>query len=252
MFLMASSRGSGWSHVRTKCEHRLAPLLLATTTTLNCSNCAASDAVSLIAAVATVVAAIAALAAIYFARETVREAVRARRESASAHDTQMLQSRSAHGAQMLQMSNAMTLDSARHRQEMTERTRAFAAEMVLRRIEQAERVSELFLQLVEVAREEYFSPPAPLHETGSVMTTTRIPAILARVKIAVAILADLGGPDVSDSIPVGGRGEKAGSMRVWTGGIAALVAMESLAKTDDRLTLKSIPERRGPPAGPAP
>jgi hypothetical protein len=63
------------------------------------------------------------------------------------------------------------------------------AEIVLRRIEQAERVSELFLELVEVARMEYFNPPATLNETGQVMTTTRIPAIVARLKTAVAILA---------------------------------------------------------------
>jgi len=43
---------------------------------------------------------------------------------------------------------------------------------------------------------------------------------------AVSVLAGLDRPDLTDKIRVGGRGEKTGSMRVWSAGVNALLAIE--------------------------
>jgi hypothetical protein len=162
-----------------------------------------------VSAIATVVAAVAALVTIYFARKTVHESTEARRDSHNARVEEMAETTAATKAA-----------AARHRAEMDERKRTFEADIVLRRLAQLEQVSELLLHLVEVARIEYFQPPEPLRLEGAqVVTTTRVPAIQARLRTAVAILKKLGGPDFTAKLPASSSGDEASSMRVWTEGI---------------------------------
>jgi hypothetical protein len=188
----------------------------------------AADISPTVNSVATVIAAAAALVTIYFARKTVEEAKQARREQHRAH-----------GEEMSQLREAAKASAAQHRAEMDERQRAYAADLVLRRLAQLEKVSGLLLYLVEVARSEYFAPSAPLHlEGGQIVTTTRLPAIQARLRTAVAILKELGGPDLTHRLPPSSRGDKDSSQRVWYAAIDAMIAIELLAGSgDDTLTL---------------
>lgn len=181
-----------------------------------------------VSAIATVVAAVAALVTIYFARKTVLESTEARRDSHNAHVEEMAETTAATKAA-----------AAQHRAEMDERKRTFEADIVLRRLAQLEQVSELLLHLVEVARTEYFQPPEPLRlEGGQVVTTTRVPAIQARLRTAVAILKKLGGPDFTAKLPASSRGDEPSSMRVWTEAINLMVTIELLVPSDSTLKLR--------------
>ncbi|MBV9310167.1 MAG: hypothetical protein JOZ73_05015, partial [Solirubrobacterales bacterium] len=144
-------------------------------------------------AVAGVIAAIAALGALVFAFLTVREARTARAENRRAHAEEIeetrtatkaaiAEQRAATEAAVAEQRAATTASANAHREQMAERGRVFAADMVVRRLEQLEQVAQLFLHLVEVSREEYFRPPAEL-DVGNrqMVTTTRVPAIVARL-----------------------------------------------------------------------
>src|SRR5450755_2261654 len=116
---------------------------------------------------------------------------------------------------------------------MSERSTAFAAELALRRLAQLEAISALTLNIVEVAREEYFHPPAPVdvfhppapvdvtEALGQFVTTTRLPAIRSRLQTAVEAFNKLGGTTLDIHLPQPGRGEKETSIRAWTDGIRA-------------------------------
>jgi hypothetical protein len=146
----------------------------------------AADATSTVNTISAVVAAVAALGAVWFARSTVLEAITARRESRNAHREEMNELRAEREAA-----------AERHRAEMLERDATFVAELALRRVAQLEVISGLLLHLVEVAREEYFHPPAPVDVTeqgfGQMVTTTRMPAIRLRLDAAVAAFSKMGG-----------------------------------------------------------
>ena len=170
--------------------------------------------------VAAVVAAVAALAAVWFARSTVLEAIRGRRESREAHHMEMRELREERQAA-----------AARHEAEMSEHASAFAAELALRRLAQLGAISGLMLRMVEVAREEYFHPPAPVDVTegmGQMVTTTRLPAIRMRLDTAVAAFNKLGGTTLDVKLPEPGRGQKAASLRAWGDGVSALRVIEDL------------------------
>jgi hypothetical protein len=109
------------------------------------------------------------------------------------------------------------------------------AELALRRIAQLEVISDLMLRIVEVAREEYFHPPAPVDVAegkGQMVTTTRLPAIRIRVDAAVAAFNKLGGTALDVKLPEPGRGEKAASLRAWGDGVSALRVIEDLIRQE--------------------
>src|SRR5450755_2326940 len=92
----------------------------------------------------------------------------------------------------------------RHDLEMNEGSTAFAAELALRRLAQLEAISALMPNMVEVAREEYFHPPAPVDVTeglGRFVTTTRLPAIRSRLQTAVEAFNKLGGTTLDIHLP---------------------------------------------------
>ena len=70
------------------------------------------------------------------------------------------------------------------------------------------------------------------------MTTTRVPAIQARLRTAVAILKKLGGPDFTAKLPASSGGDEPSSMRVWTEGIDLMVTIELLVPSDSSLDLR--------------
>jgi hypothetical protein len=93
----------------------------------------------------------------------------------------------------------------------------------------------MVLHIVEVAREEYFHPPAPVDVTegmGQMVTTTRLPAIRSRLQSAVEVFNKLGGAILEVKLPEPGRGEKAASLRAWGDGVAALRGIEELVRRE--------------------
>jgi hypothetical protein len=195
-------------------------------------------------AAASVIAALAALATILYARATVGEARAARSENSRAHAEEIAEMRSATETEtaVSEQRSAMEASATAHREEMDERERAFAADLALRRLAQLEQVSGLLLHLVEVAKFEYFAPSAPVDVGGGHMvTTTRIPPIQARLRTAVAVLKELGGPDLAPMLPESGRGDKPSCMRIWGTGVSALSTIDNLVSSDPAFDLPPTP-----------
>lgn len=149
------------------------------------------------------------------------EAITARRDS-----------RHAHAEEMKELRAERESAAERHRAEMLERDATFVADVALRRVAQLEVISGLLLHMVEVAREEYFHPPAPVDVTeqglGQMVTTTRLPAIRLRLDAAVEAFNKMGGASGDLKLPEPGRGEKAQSLRAWGDGISALYVVKDL------------------------
>src|SRR5262249_12292571 len=103
---------------------------------------------SAVGSVASVIAAVAALITVFLARTTVLEARRARSEARTAHEEAMVEWQEARRAAANQ-----------HRDEMTERARAFSAEITLQRVIQVEHVVESLVDVVDTARSEAIDPP---------------------------------------------------------------------------------------------
>lgn len=201
---------------------------------------------TVIATVGTFFAAVsagAAVAAVVFAKRTVEEATTAARQfddaqkEAERHHTeammQMAQAREAARqqsmAQLMEMSSAASLDSARHHVEMEARHRIAAEEAESHRLVQLERVSELLLEIVHVARDEYRNPPPPLSPG---VTGSRLFAMLRRLDNALAALAALGGEvpgrvmDFAHDAPMRARSRES-VLSIVGDGIAALDAIQT-------------------------
>ena len=139
----------------------------------------ATTIITLVSAIATVVAATATVWAVVYARRTVAEAQKGRAEA-----------REAHAAQMAEISRATAAAAEQHRAEMDDREQFGDAEALNRRIVELERISELLLQIVDVARDEHRHPPERL---GTAVTGSRPPAMLRRLQNAVAAFGALDG-----------------------------------------------------------
>ncbi len=139
----------------------------------------ATTIITLASAIATVVAATATVWAVVYARRTVAEAQQGRAEA-----------REAHAAQMAETSRATAAAAEQHRAEMDDREQFGDAEALNRRIVELERISELLLQIVDVARDEHRQPPERL---GTAVTGSRLPAMLRRLQNAVAAFVALDG-----------------------------------------------------------
>jgi hypothetical protein len=180
---------------------------------------------------AAVVAAIAALATVLYARKTVQEA--------QATTKQLGEIREATDRALIEQKATTDALGTAHREEMDERERAFEAELTLRRLAQVEQVSALFLHVVEVARSECLDlePPHRQDDPRS-RSASRLPAILARLRTAVTVLRELGGPDLSAKVPAAGHADRTTSQRIWDEGIVALYAIEALTREDASLRLE--------------
>lgn len=131
------------------------------------------------------IAAVAALLTVYYARATVAEARRSRREASAAH-----------GEEMSREGQLLDATQAAHQQEMSERQRALASELWLQRLTQLGRVNELLGETADIARIEIANPPAKV--AGGLGSWTRVTGALVRVEAALIILEQLGGPSLGD------------------------------------------------------
>jgi hypothetical protein len=183
---------------------------------------AAVDTWSVISSVASVLAATAALVTILYARATVQEAQRGRRESRANHVEAIAE----------QKTMAAAFSSA-HAEQMADRQRAHDADARLQRLAQMERISELLLSVIDAARAEALEPP-PLLTPPSQFRATRIPAMLARLGVALTILDQLAGPrlELASDLAVRGYGPGSNAMQVVGDAISALKQIESIVRGD--------------------
>jgi hypothetical protein len=179
-----------------------------------------ADPWSAVGGIAAVVAAGAALITIGFAWATVREARAARQEASDAHAEEMAEQR-----------RALQASTAAHQEQMRERERALAAEIKLQRVVQLERVAEVLTDLADVARIEAIHDP-----TGGRMSP--IPLGLARLRVAVALLDALGGPELPTARRLGGQAGGTPPETTRSNAFDALREIESLVRSEDRLKLQ--------------
>jgi len=189
-----------------------------------------ADAWSAVGGIAAVVAALAALITIGFAWATVHEASAARREASAAHKEEMAEQR-----------RALQASTAAHQEQMRERQRALATEIKLQQIVQLERVAEVLTDLADTARAEAIQPPGrpvtfPTDQAGQRLTG--IPADLARLGAAVALLDALGGPHLVAASQLVRQPGGTPAQRTLSSAINALREIESLARNEDRLKLE--------------
>jgi hypothetical protein len=139
--------------------------------------------------IASLVGAGAALAAVYVARLTVNEARDGRKEAADAH------------------------------------VEAMASEHRLQQTLQLERVASLLRELSDVARGEQLDPPAALSELQPI-PLSRLPSVLARLRVAINTLDLLGGPDLAAARQVAEEGHTIGTQPISLVGIAMTALSE--------------------------
>lgn len=131
----------------------------------------------------------------------------------------------------------------RHRHVRTAPAQDRSPDQALRRLAQLEQVSGLLLHLVEGARADYFAPPAPLHlEGGQIVTTTRVLGIQARLRTAMAVLKELGGPDLTSRLPGTSSGDRDSSLQTWFAAEDVFVVVELLVGSDDATRLPELPD----------
>jgi hypothetical protein len=187
-----------------------------------------ADAWSAVGGIAAVVAALAALITIWYARATVGEARAARQEASDAHAEEMAEQR-----------RALQASTTAHQEQMREREQALAAEVKLQRVVQLERVAEVLTDLAGTAQAEATHPPGRPVTDQAGRRLTGIPAVLARLRAAVALLDALGGPELPTARQLGNQVGGTPAERTLSSAIDALREIESLARSgDDRLKLK--------------
>lgn len=181
---------------------------------------------------AALVAAGFALVTIFYARSTVQEA---KKTSEQLDEI----GKAAQSGVTEQRATVETLGTA-HREEMAERARALDAELLVPRLAQLERASEVLLELVDVTQAECVAPPYQL-EPGK--TLTRVPALLIRLQGAVEILARLGGSELVTVKQLGRSADSGRDLLPQVRGVAidALSEIKTLARKDPRLRLPSEP-----------
>jgi hypothetical protein len=185
-----------------------------------------ADVLNAVGGVASVIAAGAALVTVVYARATVAQARAARHES-----------REAHAEETRQQTALLEAMRMAHEQEMVERERALASDLILQRLVQLGRVTDLLGELADIARTEQTSPP-PLIE-GTPFKLTRTTGVLVRLEAAIAVFEGLGGPPLAKAERLSKEGRRANTppMRIVGDAMAALDEIAFIAKDEGRLMM---------------
>lgn len=210
-----------------------------------------ADAQNTIGAIASVVAAGAALVTVVYARATIGEARAARQEAEEAHleelaqQSQLLQAtKDTHAEELHKQAELLQATMAAHQQEMEERGRALATELVLQRLVQLGRITDVLQELADIARTEMVDRPPPLEGTPFLLTRTT--GMLARLEASVVIFESLGGPSLSSAEKLTKEGRRANTPpgKILGDSMGVLDEITFLARDDERLCLP-----KGGPSG---
>lgn len=186
--------------------------------------------------IASVVAAVAAVGAVYFARDTVREAIKDRDVASKRHQEQISQLTSLLGA-----------TKAAHDEEASDRRRLYDHDLIIRRVAQIQRISDTLSELMDAARSEW-SNATPRYDLGNgrMLAATPVMALQTRIRLEVQVLRSLGGPQlIEDWIPPLERDDdRAGLLRLWTSnGLTALQKLQGMLQVYEALQPDSIFDR---------
>ncbi len=145
------------------------------------------------------IAALAALLTVIYARKTVLEAERARKEASKAH-----------GEEMTREGQLLEATQRAHEQEMAERASAFDRDLWLQRLMQLGRVQEALSATVDATHAEIGR--RGLGEPAMVgMSATPLTSAVLRLEGSLVILGRLGGPALADVRKVAGRARQLGT-----------------------------------------
>jgi hypothetical protein len=180
-----------------------------------------ADVLSAVGGVASVIAACAALVTVVYARATVAQARAARQESKDAHTEETRQ-----------QTQLLAAIREAHQQEMAERERALESALVLQRLTQLGRITELLGEVADLGRAEINNPhPAPWTQWS------QIPGGLACLEAAIVIYERLGGPPLSEArqMSIDCRMQNTPPERVVGEAMSVLTRITFLAKDNNGL-----------------
>ena len=152
---------------------------------------------------------------------------KARTESSAAHAEET-------GQQAKLLDEATT---AVHQQEAQERERVLASDLLLQRLIQLGRITDVLRELADIACTQMVDEP-PLM-TGTPSRLTRTTGMLARLEAATVIFESLGGPTLSKAESLAKEGRRANTPpgTILGDAMGVLDEITFLARSDDRLCL---------------
>jgi hypothetical protein len=170
--------------------------------------------------IAGVVAAVAAATSLYYARDTVREAVSGRDEAKRQHEEQITE-----------MKAATAAAAEQHQAEMEDRRQAARADRLERQLRQIGVVTELVLGVGNYARDMALRFQGSSPDEPSVATVAQVPSMMIAVGGGVAVLGALGLPDPTETAEFVRVGSHAGTLisSVANMSVGALMELQRLA-----------------------
>jgi hypothetical protein len=173
--------------------------------------------------------------AVHYARQTVKDGEIASEAAAARH-----------AEQIAEMRSLLSATHNAHEEEASDRGRLYDHDLIVRRVAQMQRISDVLADLIDAARTEW-STPTPRYDLGSgrMLAATPIMALQERLRLEVQILESLGGPKIDDWVPPLTRDDDApGLQRLWTSeGLTALAKIKGMLQRYEALQPDSIFDR---------
>jgi hypothetical protein len=194
-----------------------------------------SDWTSLVGLAFAALAAFFAGRAVHYARQTVKDGATASEAAATRH-----------AAQIAEMRSLLTATHNAHEEEASDRRRLYDHDLIIRRVAQMQRISEVLADLIDATRAEWTNP-TPRYDLGSgrMLAATPIMALQERLRLEVQVLESLGGPKIADWVPPLTRDDDVpGLQRLWTSeGLTALERIKGMLQGYEALQPDSIFDR---------
>jgi hypothetical protein len=199
------------------------------------ANISGSDWTSLVGLAFAALAAFFAGRAVHYARQTVKDGEAASEAAATRH-----------AEQVAEMRSLLTATHNAHQEEASDRRRLYDHDLIVRRVAQMQRISDVLADLIDAARAEW-TDPTPRYDLGSgrMLAATPIMALQERLRLEVQVLESLGDPKIADWVPPLTRDDDApGLQRLWTSeGLTALARIKGMLQAYEALQPDSIFDR---------
>jgi hypothetical protein len=167
-----------------------------------------------------VVAAVAAVGAVFYARDTVKLALKGGQDAREQHAEQIAELRAANEA-----------SAAQHRIEMEARISAAETRFNDRRMEQLQRVSDLVAEYVDAGLSEARDTPRARASDGpDPIKRSRLPALYSRLRTEIIALTMYGGIDLRDQLTQPTFDPRASANRAWKEGNTLLALIADIAE----------------------
>jgi len=183
-----------------------------------------ADTLNSVGQIATLIAAGAALVTIWFAKQTVTEAKKARKEAHEAHAEEMGEER-----------KLLDATTAAHEAEMSARYKGLVTEVVMQRLTQLGTITNVLRELTDIARDEQRNPP---QRTEINQPLSRIPSRKLQLGVALASYQRLGGPSMKEASAVAELAYNAGTPLMEVLGKATAALSEARSQADAHASLE--------------